>query len=641
MLASKKLRRPTIHPWFSRRKPKGWEATANLHVHARRLCPRTSCCELPFHLHLSRTPYWTSPTPLSELRLLFVMSVEIERYIPHDTAVAEPNTNPLKAAVGRHDSASPIHTHSQPPVAAMNNNYNPWAQPFTPNYGYPGQPYDRNRNRSQWQTPHQAYAQPAPVAPWNANYGQLLQQQPQQYYPHAQAPQSAVAQQQAQAQAYYYQWAQFYGYPQGFTPTNAPQQAFGQTPQRNYPFFAPSFAAMQSQTSLQGVSNEDLQYAFDKLYRGRVRNRRSNFTRRASTPLSDEEPIQVVEDGPAKAKEYDSLRRIGTNCRINKFYREQPVYPTTKPKGRSRDPKIMLPAPAPKSEYMAQAAQEPTNVETPGRTLVILDLNGTLLYRPNRNKRTMIARPFLIPFLRYLFSNFAVMVWSSARPENVASLVEQSLEEDLRKALVAQWGRDKFNLKPQHYGANVQVYKNLDLVWSKDEIQRQHPDYENGGRFGQHNTVLIDDTTLKAAAQPHNLLLCSEFNATPDQMREDKLREIAGYLEVLRTQQDVSKYMRKEPFEHSSGKWIYEWPEKDALTQGTAHQGGQLDAKVSMQSQSTKKAKKMNKKAKKREAAARAAQTTATGAEQVPEREESGSEEEAEAERSDGDVKLW
>ncbi|KAF1926827.1 HAD-like protein [Didymella exigua CBS 183.55] len=519
-----------------------------------------------------------------------------------------------RAVVGRHDSASLLHTHSRPPVAAMNNNFNPWAQPFTPNYGYPGQPYDQDRNRSQEQTAPQGYSQPAPMAPWNANYGRQ-QQQPHQYYPHTQQPQqyyphtqqqynSVAAQQQAQAQAYYYQWAQYYGYTQGFTPINPPQQALGQTLQRNYPFFAPSFAAMQSQPGLHGVFNRGLQ---------------------ASTPLSDDEFIQVVEDGPAKARE------------------EQPVYSTTKPNGRNRDLKIMLPAPAPCLKYMAQAAEEPTKVEASGRTLVVLDLNGTLLYRPNRNKRTMIARPFLIPFLRYLFSNFAVMVWSSARPENVASLVEQSLEEDLRKALVAQWGRDAFNLKPEHYNQNVQVYKNLEMIWSKDEIQKQHPDYENGGRFGQHNTVLIDDTTLKAAAQPHNLLLCSEFNATPEQMREDKLREIAGYLETLRTQQDVSKFMRKEPFGHGTGKWIYEWPEKDALTQETAYQGGQLESKVSVRSPSKKKDKKTRKtkKTKKSEAAAKATQAKASGVEQASESEDSVSEREVEAQGSVGGVKLF
>ncbi|KAH6642647.1 HAD-like domain-containing protein [Boeremia exigua] len=521
------------------------------------------------------------------------MSVDIKRYISHDTAVAEPNTNPLKAAAGHHHSAFSLHTRSQPPAAAMNNNFNPWAQPFTPNYGYPGQPYDQNRNRSQ-QTPAQGYMPPASVAnaQWSARYGQ-----PQHYYPNSPQPyNAAAAQQQVQAQAYYYQWAQYYGYSQGFTPINPPQQALGQTPQRNYPFFAPSFAALQSQPDLQGLSNDDIQ---------------------ASTPLSDDDSSQIVKDGLTKAKEVSK------------------AIPTTKPTGRSREAKIMLPAPTPGAAYMAQAAEEPSTVEVSGRILVILDLNGTLLYRPTKNKRTMIARPFLIPFLRYLFSNFAVMVWSSARPENVASLVEQSLEENLRKTLVAQWARDNFNLKPEFYNRNVQVYKNLNLVWGKDEIQRQHPDYQTGGRFGQHNTVLIDDSMLKAAAQPHNLLQISEFTATSEQMREDKLLEVAGYLEGLRSQQDVSKFMRKEPFQHDSGKWAYEWPEADALTQGTTYKGGELQDKVSMQSPSKKK--KKNKKAKKREAAEQAGHADGNG--QAAQYVDSGSEEEVG--QSDGGVKLF
>ncbi|KAJ4985965.1 phosphoprotein phosphatase [Stagonosporopsis vannaccii] len=539
------------------------------------------------------------------------------------------------AAVGRHDSASPLHTHSQPPITSMNNNYNPWAQPFTPNYGYPDQPYDQNRNRGQWPRPAQGHTPPASVAsaPWNASYGQS-----QQYYPNSpRLYNTSVAQQQAQAQAYYYQWAQYYGVTQGFTRINAPQQALGQTPERNYPFFAPSYAAVQCQPVLQGLSNEDLQYAFDKLYKGATaRNRRTDIFRRASTPLSDDGPVHVVTDGPAKAKEYDSLHRVGSTSRINKSHRELAKYPTTAPTGRSREPKIMLPAPAPTEAYMAQAAAEPSTVELSGRILVILDLNGTLLYRPSKNKKNMIARPFLIPFLRYLFSNFAVMVWSSARPENVASLVEQSLEQDLRKALVAQWARDAFQLKPEYYNRNVQVYKNLDLIWSNDAIQKQHPDHETGGRFGQHNTVLIDDTILKAAAQPHNLLQISEFSATPQQMREDKLREVAGYLEVLRTQQDVSKFIKREPFQHETGKWAYEWPERNAPTQGTAYEGGELQGKVSIQSPS--KIPKKNKKAKKREAAEWAAQAKSKRREQTPQFEDSGSEEEAE--RSDGGVKL-
>lgn len=561
------------------------------------------------------------------------MSVDLQRYILHDAATAEPSTNPLKATARLHDSAAPLHTHSQPPVTAMNNNYDPWAQPFTPNYGYSEQTDDQSHNRRESQRPPQAYMPPASVAnpSWNAQYGQP--QYPQ--YNNGQSQNSAAAQQQMQAQTYYYQWAQYHGYVQGFTPINPPQQTLGQTPQRNYPFFAPSFAAVQSQPGLQRASNQDLQYAFNRLYKSiKAKNRRADFTRRTSTPLSNNESIRVVKDSPANSKKYDTMHQGGLASRVDKFRRDKTVYPTIPPTGRSKDRKLMLPAPTPTKAYLTQAAREPSTTESPHRILVILDLNGTLLYRPNRNNKTMIARPCLVPFLRYLFSNFAVMVWSSARPQNVSSLVEQSLEEDLRKTLVAQWAREAFNLKPEHYNANVQVYKNLDLVWRKEEIQKQHPDHESGGRFGQHNTILIDDSVLKAAAQPFNLLQISEFSATPQQMQEDKLRDVAGYLEALRFQEDVSRFIKRQPFQHDSGKWTYEWPQTDPSTQG-----GELQAKVSMQSPSKKQLKKKNKKAKKREAEEQKVQAKARGVVPATQFDDSGSE--GDAYINDGGVKLF
>ena len=132
----------------------------------------------------------------------------------------------------------------------------------------------------------------------------------------------------------------------------------------------------------------------------------------------------------------------------------------------------MLPAPQPTQEYLDQAAGEPTTTDTPGQMLVILDLNGTVLFRPNRNAKTMIQRPFLRPFLRYLFENFKVMVWSSARPDNVKALVNQALDNDLRSKLVAQWARDSFGLSPTNYQQNVQVYKNLN--WYGAGVKSSH-----------------------------------------------------------------------------------------------------------------------------------------------------------------------
>jgi hypothetical protein len=95
--------------------------------------------------------------------------------------------------------------------------------------------------------------------------------------------------------------------------------------------------------------------------------------------------------------------------------------------------------------------------------------------------------------------------------------------------------------------------------------------------------------------------------------------------------------MRKVPFQHRSAMWSYEWPEKDAATQGMAYKGGELQDKVSMDS--PRKKIKKNKKAKKREAAEKAAKAAQNRTEQTEQSEESGNE--GEAEKSDKGVKFF
>jgi hypothetical protein len=250
---------------------------------------------------------------------------------------------------------------------------------------------------------------------------------------------------------------------------------------------------------------------------------------------------------------------------------QRPVLSAKEKRDAKRDPKIMLPAPQPTPEYLAQAAEEPFVIDPPERVLVILDLNGTLIFRPSRKQPTrLVARPYLKPFLRYLFDNFSVIVWSSARMENVKVIVERVLDNDLRSMLLACLARDSFSLSPEHYTQNVQVYKDLNIIWDKEEIQQQIPGFEYGKRFAQHNTILVDDTILKASAQPHNLLQIPEFAGTKADMESDVLREVAGYLEVLKMQWDVSKFMRKEPFE-ANGRWQYDW-EDDVAPGGVLKQ---------------------------------------------------------------------
>ncbi|KAL1601620.1 hypothetical protein SLS60_006535 [Paraconiothyrium brasiliense] len=262
-----------------------------------------------------------------------------------------------------------------------------------------------------------------------------------------------------------------------------------------------------------------------------------------------------------KLFEYGSLHlarssKIVQRRRANKLRSPLP----NGPKEKKKDPKIHLPAPIPTIQYLKQAALQAHVMVPPSRKLVVLDLNGTLLYRPNsRNQpRKMIARPFLMQFLAYLFDNFAVMVWSSAKPDNVKVLVEIGLVE-YRHRLIACWARDTLGLEPKHYSLNVQCYKNLHTIWASNDIQRHMPGHESGARFDQRNTILIDDSSLKAAAQPHNLLEIPEFKGqVPNVPVQDILSEVVGYLEVLKMQEDVSKFIHKGPF-RANGDWRIDW----------------------------------------------------------------------------------
>lgn len=540
-------------------------------------------------------------------------TVASTRYIPHDSPVVKPDTNLDKTAIGRRDSASP-HVSLQHLAAA---NMNAQAMPFRPG-GESNEPHFQFQNQHQHQYNNRNEHMPPhmppfghPNAPWNTGFPPQMSNGPPpppffapNHFPpmnEYEAHQQMQANEQARMQ---YQWAaqnQFqhghrngYGhghpgphsqfqppfngpphmYPQHHHPPHYPHQRQQQPPPppRHQGFQHPAhYQAMQQASWPNGATNEELQYAFTTLIKDlQSKKRATNAIIRAPTPS-----FKKNKKSKAKAKavaaangddiqEYGTLHRISQSevcsARINKSY-SMPQQPTKngKKKGRLGDEKIMLPAPQPTDLYLNQAAEEPTAVDKPGHILVILDLNGTVLFRPNKNAKTMIARPYLKPFLRYLFENFKVMVWSSAKPANVKALVEQALDKDIRSKLVAQWGRDTFGLSAANFNQNVQVYKNLRLIWSRDQIQQNHPEYESGGRFGQHNTVLIDDSALKASAQPHNLLEIPEFEATPEQMEGDVLREVAGYLEVLRSQADISKFINKQPF-MGDGRWNYDWP---------------------------------------------------------------------------------
>ncbi|KAI9796230.1 MAG: hypothetical protein M1835_004492 [Candelina submexicana] len=238
-------------------------------------------------------------------------------------------------------------------------------------------------------------------------------------------------------------------------------------------------------------------------------------------------------------------------------YTTQVQKPKKAKKKKNRHSAPPLKEPKPTAQYISQAITPPRNIGLPQDLLLVLDLNGTILHRSKSSKKITL-RPNGNRFLEYLLDRHNLMVWSSAKPENVDRMCRYLFQDDRRALLKGEWGRDRLGLSAQQYDAKVQVYKRLEWVWEDDSIAVSHPHYAKGGRWDQSNTVLIDDATLKATAQPHNLLEVPEFTGGAAQMKLDLLRQVVGYVEELRWQVDVSSFIKQNPFRVDSG-WDHQW----------------------------------------------------------------------------------
>lgn len=196
----------------------------------------------------------------------------------------------------------------------------------------------------------------------------------------------------------------------------------------------------------------------------------------------------------------------------------------------------------------------PKRRDHPGPLLVVIDLNGTLLYRPSRKNSTSFqGRHHAKEFVTYCVQTFWVVFWSSAKPMNVKGMVDQLLPKALRKQVVGVWGRDKFGLTEQDYNKRTQCYKRLTKLWNDPLIKSSYPNRRpgfEGGCWDQGNTVLIDDSVEKARSEPHNAITLPEYLGGTDD-KGDVLPRVHDYLNELCFQEDVSAFMRAHPFKMS------------------------------------------------------------------------------------------
>ncbi|EPS26218.1 hypothetical protein PDE_01154 [Penicillium oxalicum 114-2] len=244
---------------------------------------------------------------------------------------------------------------------------------------------------------------------------------------------------------------------------------------------------------------------------------------------------------------------------------------------RVRSPTPPMKKPTPAKTYMLQASKPPEKSPTKRPLLVILDLNGTLIYRKHRKLPPVFARRHgLDEFLDILISRYAVMIWTSSKPPTLHAICDKLFTAEKRKKLVAFWGRDKFGLNHNQYNSKLQVYKELRKVWASPEIQAAYPDNVNGAgkssnsnrpgeklskkkkktqqhastflpghRWDQSNTILIDDSKLKALSEPFNIIEIPEFTDDPNVDETDLFKKVLSKLDALSQYDDVSKVLRQ------------------------------------------------------------------------------------------------
>ncbi|KAL3457810.1 NLI interacting factor-like phosphatase-domain-containing protein [Aspergillus heterothallicus] len=294
---------------------------------------------------------------------------------------------------------------------------------------------------------------------------------------------------------------------------------------------------------------------------------------------------------------------------------------------RATGKRLKLKSPRPPSateKYLYQSSLMPISVSTPRPLLVILDLNGTLIFRKTRKYPPSFSRRVgLDEFLATLVEKYKVMIWSSSQPQTVDAVCQRLFPEPKRTELVAEWGRDKLGLSEFQYKNKTQVYKTLDTVWSSNEVQASYPQFNAppeassnasaSACWDQTNTILIDDSKLKAVSEPYNLIEIPEFTNAQGVDETFIFPKVLQLLEILAKCDDVSKMLRVWDFK-ASGTGVINLDINSLLLEPGANLGPRPEMQVDpVQARlDKKKTRKQEKKTAKRAAAMAAAKAAVT-----------------------------
>ena len=173
------------------------------------------------------------------------------------------------------------------------------------------------------------------------------------------------------------------------------------------------------------------------------------------------------------------------------------------------------------------------------------------------------------------------MIWSSAQPKNVNSMIDAVMNRRQKKMLLDIWARDTLGLSQEEYNKKSVVFKDLERVFKRqpgqtrkknsqkvametsgglvdvmDDVQEDVAEEEEGRqtRWDITNTILLDDSLVKASLQPYNHIYIPEFMGLQNGGdQDDALQQVIGYLEELRYQGNVARFIKQRQFSIGDG----------------------------------------------------------------------------------------
>jgi NLI interacting factor-like phosphatase len=126
-------------------------------------------------------------------------------------------------------------------------------------------------------------------------------------------------------------------------------------------------------------------------------------------------------------------------------------------------------------------------------------------------------------------------------------MIAATTTPEQRAKLIATWACDTLGLSPEDYNKKSITFKNLQKVFADKNIRKAN---EGGGGWDVGDTILLDDSVVKASFQPYNHVCVPEFVG---QGQDNALWQVAGYLEELRYQSHVARFIKQNPFKLENG----------------------------------------------------------------------------------------